>query len=71
MDKHNGEEGKDMDLSIVTVQDCMEMSQYRGMAAVLNDGRVLGFRGNKYDITAEKGGVGYGIRDMSVLRGKP
>lgn len=52
MDK---QEADDMDLSIVTVQDCMEMYQYRDMAVILNDGLVLGFKGKECDKAAGKG----------------
>ncbi len=36
-----------MNLEAVTVQDCIEMHDYKGLTAVLNDGRVLGFRAEK------------------------
>lgn len=35
-----------MDLNIVTIQDCEEMMQYKNMAAVINDGNLIGFKGD-------------------------
>lgn len=32
-----------MELSNVTLQDCVEMMQFKGMAATVNDGELLGF----------------------------
>ena len=60
-----------MDLEIVTVQDCVEMDQYRDMAAILNDGRVLGFKGKERRGTAAgKGGRENAVLDMPALRGE-
>ena len=36
-----------VNLEAVTVQDCIEMHDYKGLTAVLNDGRVPGFRAEK------------------------
>lgn len=59
-----------MDLEIVTVQDCDEMDRYRDMAAVINDGRVLGFKGKeRCGAAAGKGGSRNAVLDMPVLRG--
>lgn len=36
--------GTEMNMDAVTVQDCIEMLEYRGMEAVIGDGRVVGFQ---------------------------
>lgn len=32
-----------MDMSMVTIQDCIDMMQYKNKAVILNDGVVMGF----------------------------
>lgn len=59
-----------MELSRVTIQDCIENWQYKGQAVLLNDGAVSGFRGEDLKKIMEKGEY-YGIQNMPVLRGEP
>ena len=33
-----------MDMSMVTIQDCIDMMRYKNKAVLLNDGVVMGFR---------------------------
>ena len=69
-DRPYGREVEAVDLSRVTVQDCIEMNLYKDMSAILNDGAVLGFRGGAVQEMTERGAYN-GIQNMPVLRGKP
>ena len=37
----------DFDASKVTIDDCMDMFEKRGQAAIINDGKLLGFEKEK------------------------
>lgn len=59
-----------MEPSRVTIQDRIEKWQYKGQGVLLNDGTVLGFRGESIKNIMERGEY-YGIQNMPVLRGEP
>lgn len=39
-----------MNLKIVTVQDCMDMYQFKGQCVIINDGEVLGFESDVKEV---------------------
>lgn len=39
-----------MNLQIVTIQDCIDMYQFKGQSTIINDGEVVGFEQEKKDI---------------------
>lgn len=37
----------DMELSNVTIEDCIELYQYKGITTIINDGNIINFEKEK------------------------
>lgn len=39
--------GNEMNLEVITIQDCIDMFELKDQSTIINDGKVIGFKGKE------------------------